>query len=40
MRSSMLWNTIKQVQLERRLVTVPRRERILLRGFVDGKNTR
>jgi hypothetical protein len=40
MRTSIVWNTLKQVRLEKSLITLPRRERIQLRGFVAGKRTK
>ena len=31
------WNTVKQVNLESRMVLIPRRDRVALRGFVAGR---
>jgi len=40
MRTSIVLNTLKQVRLEKSLITVPRRERIQIRDFVAGKYTK
>jgi hypothetical protein len=40
MRPSRLWNTYRQIRLERHLVTVPKTERRALRTFVAGKKIR
>jgi len=36
MRPTAVWSTIKQVQLETRLLRVPRTQRIKLRAYIAG----
>jgi hypothetical protein len=37
MRANKLWRTYKTIHLERALMTVPRGDRRVLRGYVAGK---
>jgi hypothetical protein len=40
MRQSRIWTTVKQVNFERNLILMSRRQKVALRGFVAGKRTR